>query len=66
MSKDTQQMLECKLESACTEMSRLESIVKQLEYKLKSKDEDLTRKINEKDEVINKLTKMLYSRLMEC
>ncbi len=65
MSEDTTKILECKLESAYTERSRLESIVKQLEYKLKSKDEDFTRNFKEKDEVINKLTKMLYSRLME-
>ena len=65
MSEDTIKILECKLESAYTEISRLESIVKQLEYKLKSKDEDLTRRSNEKDEVIHKLTIMLHRQLNE-
>jgi len=67
MSEDTAKILKYDLESAHTEIkiSRLESLIKQLEYKLKSKDKDFTRKINEKDEVIHKLTTMLYRQLSE-
>jgi len=66
MSEDTTKILECKLKSAQTEISRLELIVEQLEYKLRCEDEDYAKNSNKKDEVIHKLTTMLYRQLSEC